>query len=185
MSINAAREAQLALYSLYPSFAFQMLVANVRSLEEKESIYNINYQHGATTAAYLLFDNLPGIAPQEVLPRKLKVAAGSQINALSSPPRDWDPSVDFTNFKKNKRALVFLCTRIVGLGGGQAKYNWSRACIQRLDADTRDALGGRASRAFTPVPTLPGWRLPPSQVESWAVSLARLSCPRRHVVSIR
>lgn len=100
VSINSAREAQLALYSLYPSFAFQMLVANVRSLEEKESIYNINYQHGATTAAYLLFDNLPGIASQEVLSRKLKVAAGNQINALSSPPRDWDPSVDFTNFKK-------------------------------------------------------------------------------------
>lgn len=80
-----------------------MLVANVRSLEEKESIYNINYQHGATTAAYLLFDNLPGIASQEVLPRKLKVAAGSQINALSSPPRDWDPSEDFTNFKTQAR----------------------------------------------------------------------------------
>lgn len=80
-----------------------MLVANVRSLEEKESIYNINYQHGATTAAYLLFDNLPGIAPQDVLPRKLKVTAGSQINALSSPPRDWDPSVDFANFKKQAR----------------------------------------------------------------------------------
>lgn len=45
--------------------------------------------------------------------------------------------------------------------------------MQRLnDADTRDALGGRASRAFTRVPTLPCRRVPPSQAESWAASLA-------------